>query len=77
MGTMVWVPSIWWGWSAKVNFVPFTEQSADKSQADILPALISAWRLSAIHHAACRTIDAEGLGRDISAPPGQGPLPSN
>ena len=41
LGTMVMVfPSIWWGWSPEVKYVPFTRGPAAEPEADADPGLI-------------------------------------
>ncbi len=65
MGTMVMVfPSIWWGWSPKVNFVPFTEHPVENLKQMILPALILGMALSAITMRLTRTMMLEVLRQD-------------
>jgi peptide/nickel transport system permease protein len=65
MGTMVMVfPSIWWGWSPKVNFVPFTEHPLENLKQMILPALILGMALSAITMRLTRTMMLEVLRQD-------------
>ena len=65
MGTMVMVfPSIWWGWSPKVNFVPFTENPVENLKQMILPALILGMALSAITMRLTRTMMLEVLRQD-------------
>jgi peptide/nickel transport system permease protein len=65
MGTMVMVfPSIWWGWSPRVNFVPFTEDPVQNLKQMILPALILGTSLSAITMRLTRTMMLEVLRQD-------------
>jgi peptide/nickel transport system permease protein len=65
MGTMVMVfPSIWWGWSPRVNFVPFTEDPLQNLKQMILPALILGTSLSAITMRLTRTMMLEVLRQD-------------
>ena len=65
MGTMVMVfPSIWWGWSPEVRFVPFTEQPLQNLKQMILPALILGTALSAITMRLTRTMMLEVLRQD-------------
>ncbi len=65
MGTMVMVfPSIWWGWSPKVNFVPFTEHPLENLKQMALPALILGTALSAITMRLTRTMMLEVLRQD-------------
>ena len=65
MGTMVMVfPSIWWGWSPQVNFVPFTVDPIQNLKQMILPALILGTSLSAITMRLTRTMMLEVLRQD-------------
>ena len=65
MGTMVMVfPSIWWGWSPQVKFVPFTEHPWDNFKQMILPALILGMALSAVTMRLTRTMMLEVLRQD-------------
>jgi peptide/nickel transport system permease protein len=65
MGTMVMVfPSIWWGWSPEVKFVPFTENPVQNLKQMILPALILGTALSAITMRLTRTMMLEVLRQD-------------
>ncbi len=65
MGTMVMVfPSIWWGWSPQVNFVPFTVDPVQNLKQMILPALILGTSLSAITMRLTRTMMLEVLRQD-------------
>ena len=53
MGTMVMVfPSIWWGWSPEVKYVPFREDPLQNLKQMMIPAIILGTSLSADHHAA-------------------------
>ena len=65
LGTMVMVfPSIWWGWSPQVNFVPFfTDPFSNLSQM-ILPAIILGAALAAITMRLMRTMMLEVLRQD-------------
>ena len=65
MGTMVMVfPSIWWGWSPQVKFVPFTVDPVQNLKQMILPALILGTSLSAITMRLTRTMMLEVLRQD-------------
>jgi len=65
MGTMVMVfPSIWWGWSPQVRFVPFTVDPVQNLKQMILPALILGTSLSAITMRLTRTMMLEVLRQD-------------
>ena len=65
MGTMVMVfPSIWWGWSPKVNFVAFTDDPVQNLRQMILPAIILGTALSAITMRLTRTMMLEVLRQD-------------
>lgn len=65
MGTTVMVfPSIWWGWSPQVNFVPFTADPIQNLKQMILPALILGTALSAITMRLTRTMMLEVLRQD-------------
>jgi peptide/nickel transport system permease protein len=65
MGTMVMVfPSIWWGWSPQMNFVPFTVDPLQNLKQMILPSLILGTALSAITMRLTRTMMLEVLRQD-------------
>ncbi len=65
MGTMVMVfPSIWWGWSPQMNFVPFTVDPVQNLKQMILPSLILGTALSAITMRLTRTMMLEVLRQD-------------
>ena len=65
IGTMVMVfPSIWWGWSPQVKFVPFTEDPLQSLRQMILPALILGTALSAVTMRLTRTMMLEVLRQD-------------
>lgn len=65
MGTMVMVfPSIWWGWSPEVKFVPFREDSVQNLKQMIIPAIILGTALSAITMRLTRTMMLEVLRQD-------------
>ena len=64
-GTMVMVfPSIWWGWSPEVRFVPFTEDPIQNLKQMILPAIILGTALSAVSMRLTRTMMLEVLRQD-------------
>ncbi len=65
MGTMVMVfPSIWWGISPEVKFVPFTEDPVANVTQLLLPAVILGTSLSAITMRMTRTMMLEVLRQD-------------
>ncbi|HQD84762.1 MAG TPA: ABC transporter permease, partial [Quisquiliibacterium sp.] len=65
LGTMVMVfPSIWWGWSPEVNFVPFTEDPLQNLKQMMLPAVVLGVALSAITMRLTRTMMLEVLRQD-------------
>src|SRR5436190_620970 len=65
MGTMVMVfPSIWWGWSPEVKFVPFREDPLQNLKQMIIPAIILGTALSAITMRLTRTMMLEVLRQD-------------
>ena len=65
MGTMVMVfPSIWWGWSPDVKFVPFHQDPLRNLGQMILPALILGTSLSAVTMRLTRTMMLEVLRQD-------------
>ena len=58
-GTMVMVlPSIWWGWSPEVKYVPFTDGPAAEPEADADPGLHPRHRAVGDHDAAYPHADA-------------------
>ena len=64
-GTMVMVfPSIWWGWSPEVRFVPFMEDPIQNLKQMILPAIILGTALSAVSMRLTRTMMLEVLRQD-------------
>ncbi|OJU26187.1 MAG: glutathione ABC transporter permease GsiC [Alphaproteobacteria bacterium 64-6] len=64
-GTMVMVfPSIWWGWSPEVRFVPFMEDPIQNLKQMILPAIILGTALSAVSMRLTRTMMLEALRQD-------------
>lgn len=65
MGTMVMVlPSIWFGWSPEVKYVPFLENPAQNIKQMLLPAIILGTALSAITMRMTRTMMLEVLRQD-------------
>ncbi|HEY0819231.1 MAG TPA: ABC transporter permease, partial [Rhizobacter sp.] len=65
IGTMVMVfPSIWWGWSPEVEYVPFFENPWQNLKQMILPAIILGAALSAITMRLTRTMMLEVLRQD-------------
>ncbi len=64
-GTMVMVlPSIWWGWSPEVKYVPFTQDPLQNLKQMIIPAVILGTALSAITMRLTRTQMLEVLRQD-------------
>jgi peptide/nickel transport system permease protein len=65
LGTMVMVfPSIWWGWSPEMKFVPFFENPMQNLSQMIIPAIILGCSLSAITMRLTRTMMLEVLRQD-------------
>jgi peptide/nickel transport system permease protein len=65
MGTMVMVfPSIWWGWSPEVKFVPFRQDPLHNLSQMILPAIILGTSLSAVTMRLTRSMMLEVLRQD-------------
>jgi peptide/nickel transport system permease protein len=65
MGTMVMVfPSIWWGWSPEVKFVPFRQDPLHNLRQMIIPAIILGTSLSAVTMRLTRTMMLEVLRQD-------------
>jgi peptide/nickel transport system permease protein len=65
IGTMVMVfPSIWWGWSPEVEFVPFFTDPWQNLKQMIIPAIILGAALSAITMRLTRTMMLEVLRQD-------------
>jgi peptide/nickel transport system permease protein len=65
MGTMVMVfPSIWWGWSPQMMFVPFREDPLRNLGHLIVPAVILGTSLSAVTMRLTRTMMLEVLRQD-------------
>jgi peptide/nickel transport system permease protein len=65
MGTMVMVfPSVWWGWSPEVKFIPFRQDPLHNLSQMILPAIILGTSLSAVTMRLTRTMMLEVLRQD-------------
>jgi peptide/nickel transport system permease protein len=65
MGTMITVfPSIWWGWSPEVRYVPFREDPLQNLKQMIVPAAVLGMALSAITMRLTRTMMLEVLRQD-------------
>jgi peptide/nickel transport system permease protein len=65
MGTMVMVfPSIWWGWSPRINYVAFHEDPLGNLAHLIVPAIILGTSLSAVTMRLTRTMMLEVLRQD-------------
>lgn len=65
IGTMVMVfPSIWWGWSPEVEYVPFFENPWQNLKQMFIPAVILGASLSAITMRLTRTMMLEVLRQD-------------
>jgi len=65
LGTLVMVfPSIWWGWSPEIKFVPFTQDPIANLSQMIVPSIILGCSLSAITMRLTRTMMLEVLRQD-------------
>src|SRR5262245_6148646 len=65
MGTMITVfPSIWWGWSPEVRYVPFRADPLQNLKQMIVPATVLGMALSAITMRLTRTMMLEVLRQD-------------
>jgi peptide/nickel transport system permease protein len=65
LGTMVMVfPSIWWGWSPQVKFVPFRQDPLSSIAQMAVPAVILGFALSAVTMRMTRTMMLEVLRQD-------------
>ncbi len=65
MGTMIMVfPSVWWGWSPEVRYVPFLEDPLQHLSNMLVPAIILGMALSAITMRMTRTMMLEVLRQD-------------
>jgi peptide/nickel transport system permease protein len=76
LGTMVMVfPSIWWGWSPDVKFVPFHQDPLRNLGQMILPAIILGTSLSAVTMRLTRTMMLEVLRQSLGPGGGAKGLP--
>jgi len=65
LGTMVMVfPSIWWGWSPSVDYVPFLQSPLRSMQHLLVPGIVLGAALSAITMRMTRTMMLEVLRQD-------------
>jgi peptide/nickel transport system permease protein len=65
LGTLVMVfPSIWWGWSPELKYVPFRREPLQNLSQMILPAVILGTSLSAVTMRLTRTMMLEVLRQD-------------
>jgi peptide/nickel transport system permease protein len=65
IGTMVMVfPSIWWGWSPPIQFVPFAKDPLGNLGQMIIPSIILGLALSALTMRLTRTMMLEVLRQD-------------
>lgn len=65
LGTMVMVfPSIWWGWSPQVKFIPFRHDPVQSIVQMAVPAVILGFALSAVTMRMTRTMMLEVLRQD-------------
>ena len=65
LGTLVIVfPSIWWGWSPDIQYIPFTRDPLGNLRQMIVPALLLGFGLSAITMRMTRTMMLEVLRQD-------------
>ena len=65
LGTMVLViPSIFWGWSPEVSYIPFFENPVGNVKQMLLPAVVLGTALSAITMRMTRTMMLEVLRQD-------------
>src|SRR6188474_1386047 len=65
LGTMVVVfPSIWWGWSPELKFVPFHQNPLQNLSQMVIPAIILGTSLSAVTMRLTRTMMLEVLRQD-------------
>jgi len=65
IGTMVTVfPSIWWGWSPEIHYMPLREDPVQNLRQMIIPAAILGLSLSAITMRMTRTMMLEVLRQD-------------
>ena len=67
LGTMVVViPSIFWGWSPEVSYIPFTEDPWGNLQQMLVPAAVLGAALSAVTMRMTRTMMLEVLRQDYN-----------
>ncbi len=65
VGTMVMVfPSIWWGWSPEVEFVPFTQDPLRSLRQLLIPGFILGMALAGVIMRMTRTMMLEVLRQD-------------
>lgn len=65
LGTLVMVfPSIWWGWSPQIRFVPFSQDPIQNLSQMVVPSIILGCSLSAITMRLTRTMMLEVLRQD-------------
>ena len=65
LGTLVMVfPSIWWGWSPELSYVPFRLEPLNSLSQMIVPAVILGTSLSAVTMRLTRTMMLEVLRQD-------------
>jgi len=65
LGTMMIVfPSIWWGWSPPIMYIPFTEDPVGNLQMFILPAIVLGMVMSGMTMRLTRTMMLEVLRQD-------------
>lgn len=65
LGTMVMVfPSVWWGWSPEVKYIPFLEDPVQHVKQMMVPAILLGLALSAITMRLTRTMMLEVLRQD-------------
>jgi peptide/nickel transport system permease protein len=65
LGTMVVVfPSIWWGWSPSVDYIPFSKDPVENIKNLLLPGVVLGAALSAITMRMTRTMMLEVLRQD-------------
>jgi peptide/nickel transport system permease protein len=65
LGTLVMVfPSIWWGWSPEIKYVPFGQEPLRNLAQMIVPAVILGTSLSAVTMRLTRTMMLEVLRQD-------------
>lgn len=65
LGTMIMVfPSIWWGWSPRVSYVPFLSDPLEHIKQMLVPAIVLGMALSALTMRLMRTMMLEVLRQD-------------